>query len=353
MNIVSIVGARPQFIKASPVSQCLRRAGHMEYLVHTGQHYDAYMSDIFFRDLDIPKPYINLNIGSNTHARQTASMLIEIENILVSIKPDIVLIYGDTNSTLAGALAAVKLNIPLAHVEAGLRSFNKLMPEEYNRIVADHLSSFLFCPSHTAIQNLSNEGINEGVHFTGDVMYDALLQNIKTSEKKSDIIKRLSLKKNQYILATVHRSENTDNKKRLTSIFNALEKIAQNLYPVVLPLHPRTKKFIQQYKLSISNISLIDPVSYIDMLILEKESRVILTDSGGIQKEAYWLRVPCITLRDETEWIETVTSNWNFLAGANADIIYETAKDKKNGNENSYVYGDANASEKITQLISA
>jgi len=351
MNIISIVGARPQFIKASPVSKCLRRSGHNEFLVHTGQHYDTFMSDIFFRDLDIPKPYINLNIGSNTHGRQTASMLMEIEDILISKKPDIVLIYGDTNSTLAGALASVKLHIPLAHVEAGLRSFNKLMPEEHNRIVADHLSNILFCPSQTAVQNLSNEGIKNGVHLTGDVMYDALLQNLETSKKRSDILNRLSLKKKKYMLATVHRAENTDNKKRLTSIFHALENISQNLYPVVLPLHPRTKKLLQKYQITISKISIIDPVSYLDMLLLEKESRMILTDSGGVQKEAYWVRVPCITMRDETEWIETVDSNWNLIAGANSDIIYEAAKNEMAGNENSYEYGDANASDKINTII--
>jgi len=351
MNVISIVGARPQFIKAAPVSTCLRHSGHNELLIHTGQHYDRFMSDIFFKDLNIPKPYVNLNIGSNTHGRQTASMLIEIEKILISQQADIVLIYGDTNSTLAGALAAVKLNIPLAHVEAGLRSFNKQMPEEHNRIVADHLSNILLCPSQTAVQNLSNEGIKKGVHLTGDVMYDALRQNVNTSEKKSNILNRLSLKRKQYVLATVHRAENTDNKERLIAIFNALERIAHNLYPVILPLHPRTKKKLQQYNVSISKISITNPVSYIDMLLLEKESRIILTDSGGIQKEAYWLRVPCITLRDETEWIETVYSNWNFLVGANSDLIFETAKNEKTGNENSYEYGDAQASVEIARIL--
>jgi len=351
MKIISIVGARPQFIKAAPVSKCLRRSGHNEFLVHTGQHYDNFMSDIFFKDLNIPKPDINLNIGSSSHGRQTAGMIINIEEILISEKPDIVLIYGDTNSTLAGALASVKLNIPIAHVEAGLRSFNKQMPEEHNRIVADHLSSLLFCPSQTAIKNLLNEGINSGVHFTGDVMYDALLQHIEISEKKSDIMNRLSLKKKEYILATVHRAENTDNKKRLAAIFNALEKIAHDLYPVLLPLHPRTKKMLQHYQFSLSKITVIDPLSYLDMLLLEKESRVILTDSGGIQKEAYWLRTPCITLRDETEWVETIESGWNVLTGSDPKKIVESVQNIAKGLECSYEYGDAKSSEKIVKIV--
>lgn len=268
LKVVTIVGARPQFIKAAPVSRALRKAGHIEYLVHTGQHYDDNMSAIFFRDLELPEPDINLEVGSGSHSKQTGKMLIRLEEVLLQEKPDWVLTYGDTNSTLAGALASVKLHIPVAHIEAGLRSFNRKMAEEHNRIVADHLSDLLLCPTQVAVNNLEREGITQGVHIIGDVMYDSILYNSQLAEEHSHIVDQLKLQPENYVLATVHRAENTDAPERLKSIFMALEQIAQDGLPVILPLHPRTRKKLDALAISTSHLQLLAPVSYLDMLLL-------------------------------------------------------------------------------------
>jgi UDP-N-acetylglucosamine 2-epimerase len=284
------------------------------------------MSDVFFRDLEIPTPDYNLGIGSGMHGQQTGAMLKDIEEVLNRERPDVALLYGDTNSTLAGALAAAKLHIPVAHIEAGLRSFNRLMPEEINRVVTDHISSLLFCPTKTAIDNLAHEGVTKGVSLVGDVMYDALSRNLQLVKERSSILEKLKLVPREYFLTTVHRAENTD-AEHLTAIFGALIELANSGKEVVLPLHPRTRKILDQYGLSLNcpGMLIIEPIPYIDMLALEHNATAILTDSGGVQKEAFWLSVPCITLRDETEWVETVQSGWNVLAGANKKKICEYA----------------------------
>ncbi len=331
MKIVSIVGARPQFIKLAPLSTELRKKGINEIILHTGQHYDDNMNEIFFKELEISEPDYNLGIGSGFHGEQTGRMLMGIEKILIKEKPDLVIVYGDTNSTLAGALATSKLHIPLAHVEAGLRSFNKKMPEEINRIVADHLSDILFCPTETAVENLKNEGILKGVYLVGDIMFDALMHFLKLSQEKSRILEELNLTPKSYLLLTIHRAENTDNVERLKSILSALGESGKN---IIFPIHPRTKNRIREFGLEnylTSNIRVIAPVGYLDMLELEKNAYAILTDSGGVQKEAFWLKVPCITLREETEWVETVKYKWNILVGANKDKILEALDNIREG----------------------
>ncbi len=325
MKIVTVLGARPQFIKASAVSRVMRDdySGKIqEVLIHTGQHYDDNMSKIFFDDLEIPHPQYNLEISANQHGAMTGRMLEGIEKVLLQEKPDWVLIYGDTNSTLAGALAASKLHIPIAHVEAGLRSFNKKMPEEINRILTDHVSSLLFCPTETAVHNLQAEGIQQGVHNVGDVMYDIALFYRHRAREQSTVMETLGLMHGGFALATCHRAENTDDPKRLEAILAALADISKPL-PVVLPLHPRTRKLIAEYGLSHHLESLIvsDPLSFLDMMALEQAAKVIITDSGGVQKEAFFYGVPCITLRNETEWVETVDSGWNQLVGASSHSI--------------------------------
>jgi UDP-N-acetylglucosamine 2-epimerase len=275
-----------------------------------------------------------------------------VEEVLISQKPDLVMVYGDTNSTLAGALAAVKLLIPLAHVEAGLRSFNREMPVEHNRVISDHLSTLLFCPTQTAVKNLEHEGISKEVHRVGDVMYDSVLFNIHLAEKRSNILKQCDLEPKQYALATVHRAENTDDHEGLRSIFHALESIAKDGLPVILPLHPRTRNKISDLNLSYNNLQLMDPVSYLDMLVLEKQAKVILTDSGGVQKEAYWLKVPCITLRNETEWLETVELGWNVIVGSDPTNIIGAVEQVLPGSSHQNVYGDGVAAEKIVDVLS-
>lgn len=357
LNITTIVGARPQFIKAAPVSRALQNAGHREYLVHTGQHYDHGMSKVFFEELNIPEPDVNLGVGSGSHAVQTGNILVGIEEVLMSQRPDWVLVYGDTNSTLAGALAAVKLHIPVAHIESGLRSFNREMPEEINRVITDRVSNLLFCPTETAVENLEKEGITKGVHNVGDVMYDSVLYNIELAEQQSKIMDNLNLSPRSYALATLHRPENTDNADRLKSVCNALEKISRNGTNVILPIHPRTKKSLELNHSSIlnnqSSIKIADPVPYLDMLLLEKNAKVILTDSGGMQKEAYWFRVPCVTMRNETEWLETVDSGWNTLVGADPDHIIDAAESANSGSKEADIYGSGKASEHIADIISA
>jgi UDP-GlcNAc3NAcA epimerase len=324
MKIASIVGARPQFIKASSVSKALRQSKLQEFMIHTGQHYDYEMSRVFFNEMELPEPDLNLEVGSGSHGKQTGEMLIQIEKILMAEKPDCVLVYGDTNSTLAGALAAVKLHIPVAHVEAGLRSFNRKMPEEHNRVLTDHMSDFLFCPTKTSVNNLKNEGITQEVHLVGDVMYDSILHHIKLAENKSDVLDRLKLEPKCYALATVHRAENTDDPDRLKNIIETLELINQET-KVIFPLHPRTKKYLKNPELKSQHLTLkfINPVPYLDMLLLEKNANMILTDSGGLQKEAYWFNIPCITLRDETEWVELVEYGVNTVVGNDRESIYQ------------------------------
>lgn len=353
MRIVSVIGARPQFVKAAPVSRALRRAGHAEFLVHTGQHYDPNMSDLFFEELDIPRADANLSVGSGLHGAQTGAMLARIEEILIREKPERVLVYGDTNSTLAGALAAAKLHIAVAHVEAGLRSFNRAMPEELNRIVADHLSDILLCPSQTAIGNLKAEGITKGVYPVGDVMYDAVVQFSERAKQHSLIIKKLGLEPKGYLLATVHRAENTDDPVRLQKIFAAFSEIEE---PVIFPIHPRTRKLLREQARGESalanNVRVIDAVGYLDMLMLERHARMILTDSGGVQKEAYWLGVPCVTLREETEWVETIETGWNMLVGAETQRIVEAVKNMQPLEESRLpLYGDGLVAERCVRVL--
>ncbi len=354
MKVVSIVGARPQFIKAAPVSRLLRQE-HTEVLVHTGQHYDANMSAVFFEELNLPPPEYHLGVGSGSHATQTGTMLMRIEEVLIEEKPDWVLVYGDTNSTLAGALAAAKLHLKVAHVEAGLRSFNRTMPEEINRIIADHLSTLLFCPSQTAVRNLAAEGITQGVYPVGDVMMDALNLAIEAANRRSTILEALNLTEKGYLLATVHRAENTDDPARLLNILTALQQIDE---PVVFPIHPRTRKVIEEnhwmpldQPIEDCNLKMIDPVGYLDMIQLEKSARMILTDSGGVQKEAYWLGVPCITLRQETEWVETVEAGWNVLVGSETQAIVEAVKSLHPPMHRPLLYGDGKAAKRIIVLL--
>ena len=312
-RIATILGARPQFIKAAAVSRALAKAPNLEEaLIHTGQHFDANMSDVFFQELELPKPQFNLDIHGGGHGAMTGRMLEAIEATLLTIAPQAVLIYGDTNSTLAGALAAAKLHIPVFHVEAGLRSFNRRMPEEINRVVADHLSALLFCPTQRSVDNLASEGIGTGVHFVGDVMYDAVLHAKAAALGRDGLLQSLGVKSGHYSLATIHRAENTDSEPRFREILNYLLSFAST-QPLVLPVHPRTRAVLQRYAIALDGIRLIDPVSYSDMHRLLAGATAVLTDSGGVQKEAYFHRVPCVTLRDETEWVETIDAGWNRL----------------------------------------
>jgi len=358
MKIVTVVGARPQFIKAAAVSRVIREDYSTkieEVLVHTGQHYDDNMSKVFFEELDIPEPIYNLEISGGQHGAMTGRMLEAVERVLLKEKPDWLLIYGDTNSTLAGALAAAKLHIPVAHVEAGLRSFNMRMPEEVNRILADRISSLLFCPTQTAVNNLLAEGVSQGVHNVGDVMYDVALFYSERARQQSTILQTLGLTQGAFALATCHRAENTDDSKRLGEILSALANVAKTL-PVVLPLHPRTRKLIGDYGLSrhLSTLSVTAPLSYLDMVALEQAARVILTDSGGVQKEAFFYGIPCITMRDETEWVETVDLGWNRLTGADEAAILSAVKDAHTEALHPLVYGDGTAAERIvTELLGA
>jgi UDP-N-acetylglucosamine 2-epimerase (non-hydrolysing) len=349
--IVSIVGARPQFIKCAPVSKKIREFFD-EILVHTGQHYDENMSDVFFSELGIPNPDYNLQIGSGSHGEQTGKMLEAIEKILLDIEPDLVLVYGDTNSTIAGALAASKLHIPVAHVEAGLRSFDRMMPEEVNRVLTDHISDLLFCPTRISGNNLEKEGITKGVFITGDVMVDALFMALPIARKTSDILREIGFSSGTYYLATIHRPSNTDNDANLHAILNAFSMLP---YPVIFPVHPRTKKCLKLFNIKMNffkNIFFINPQPYLDMVRLLDGSRLVLTDSGGVQKEAYILKKPCVTLRDTTEWVETIEEGWNILAGANMDDIIRNVRflDGYSG-KHQQCYGDGNASKEIEKRI--
>jgi UDP-GlcNAc3NAcA epimerase len=359
MKIVTVVGARPQFIKAAALSRVIggQYAGQIEeVLVHTGQHYDENMSGVFFQELGIPKPRYNLEISGGHHGAMTGRMLEAVENVLLAERPDWLLIYGDTNSTLAGALAAAKLHIPLAHVEAGLRSFNMRMPEEVNRILSDRVSNLLFCPTDIAVRNLAAEGITQGVHNVGDVMYDVALFYRDKARQQSTILRRLGLAEGKFALATCHRAENTDSHARLEAILAGLAAVAENM-PVVIPLHPRTRKLIEERRLSalLDSLLVVEPLSFLDMVALEQAARLILTDSGGVQKEAFFYQVPCVTIREETEWLETVESGWNRLVGADPSLISSAAKEViEVGQDRKKVkpYGSGNAAENIlTQLV--
>jgi len=348
MKLLHIVGARPQFIKAAMVSKAWAGRGS-EFFIHTGQHYDDNMSRLFFDELNLKEPDVNLEIGSGPHAQQTAQMLSGIGDILGQENPDSVLIYGDTNSTLAGAVAAAKENIPLAHVEAGLRSYNRRMPEEINRVVSDHISDFLFCPTSQAIQNLEREGISHGVHLVGDVMADSLKFFSEEARKRSDVLDSLGLDPKTFALVTLHRSGNVDNKQKLTSI---LKELAQIDFKLVFPVHPRTAKMAMEFGLDFpENIQVIEPVGYLDMIMLEENAECILTDSGGIQKEAYLLGVRCITIRDETEWVETVKAGWNCLVGAESGLIARRFNDFHPHLDRPYIFGDGHASDKIIEVL--
>ncbi|HET9496013.1 MAG TPA: UDP-N-acetylglucosamine 2-epimerase (non-hydrolyzing) [Chloroflexia bacterium] len=350
MKMLSIVGARPQFVKAAPVGRALDRAGITEVLLHTGQHYDPEMSGVFFKELGIRHPHYNLEVGSGSHAAQTAAMLVGIEEVLLKEHPAFVLIYGDTNSTLAGAIAASKLHIPVAHVEAGLRSFNRAMPEEINRVVADALSTLLFAPTDVAARNLKREGMSDGVHIVGDVMYDAVLWAAeRVGSGAPEIVTRLGLTPGEYLLATVHRASNTDDPANLAAIAAALSSAGET---VVFPVHPRTRKAIATSGIVMGgNVMGIEPVSYLDMIALEKHARAILTDSGGVQKEALWLGVPCVTLRDETEWVETVELGWNALAGTDTASILAALRRPPPHGAPPQPYGDGHAAERIAEIL--
>ncbi|MDJ0772104.1 MAG: UDP-N-acetylglucosamine 2-epimerase (non-hydrolyzing) [Mastigocoleus sp. MO_167.B18] len=360
MKIITIVGARPQFIKAAVVSRKLQSTPNVqEVLVHTGQHYDGNMSDVFFQELDIQPPDYHLGIGSYSHGAQTGKMLEAIEQVILQEKPDWVIVYGDTNSTLAGAIAAVKLHIPVAHVEAGLRSFNRRMPEEINRVLTDHSSDLLFAPTNAAVKNLHAEGISEEkVHLVGDVMYDAALYYRAKAAQNSSILDRQKLTPQSYILATIHRAENTDYSSRLQAIFGGLVAVAEKI-PVVLPLHPRTRSALSREGLLndvTRSLRLIEPVGYLDMVMLEKNAKLVATDSGGVQKEAFFHRVPCITLREETEWVELVESGWNQLLPpvstvAVTNIILNSLTSKSNKEETVGLYGGGLAGEEIVKQL--
>ena len=366
MKIVTIIGARPQFIKAAPVSRAIAEHNHLtEIIIHTGQHFDADMSDVFFIELNIPKPDYNLGINSASHGAMTGRMLEKIEEILIKEKADWVLVYGDTNSTLAGALAAVKLHIPIAHVEAGLRSFNREMPEEHNRVLTDHCADILFCPTQNAVDNLQAEGIinldnttphssrlTPHVHLVGDTMYDAVLQFSEIARRQSTILEDLKIKPKEYLLATVHRPSNTDIPENLQNIISAFLEINE---PIIFPVHPRTKKILESFSPSLltpySSLKMIPPVGYLDMLTLEQNAKAILTDSGGMQKEAYFFGVPCVTLRSETEWVETVEAGWNVVVGADGTRIVDAVRSFKTDKPRPELYGDGQTAEKIVQKL--
>lgn len=376
LKFITIVGARPQFIKAAAISRVIKSeyAGQVqEIIIHTGQHYDHNMSDVFFDELEITKPQYKLNIGSASHGAQTGDMIKAIEEVLVIEKPDFVILYGDTNSTLAGAIAASKIHIPVAHIEAGLRSFSKAMPEEINRILTDHVSTLLFSPTSTGYKNLINEGFkddilgkvdanNPQIYHCGDVMYDNSLYFSELAEKKVDIMKKLGLKENKFILSTIHRNNNTDIPERLTSIFSALNTISEvNKKTIVLPLHPRTAKLLEQNigkdlfeKVSNNeNLKIIESVSFLEMTLLESKASLIITDSGGVQKESYFFKKPCIVLRAETEWVELLSNGNCLLADADEQKILSAYTHLKQNFKDDFppVFGDGKAGSFIVSEI--
>lgn len=349
MKIATIVGARPQFIKAATVSRVIKnRPDVQELIIHTGQHYDPNMSDVFFDELNIPQPDVNLEVGSGTHAQQTAKMLEGIEQILLRENPDWVLVYGDTNSTVAGALAAAKLNIRIAHVEAGLRSFNRRMPEEINRIATDHISDYLFAPTQNAINLLGKEGLAGKAVFTGDVMYDSILHYKDLAAQRYTLHSIVDALPDKYYLATVHRQENTDSIRNLQTIFLAFSELD---FPVIIPLHPRTLKVMDEITHR-SNVKIITPVGYLEMITLLANCKKVLTDSGGLQKEAFFMDKPCLTLREETEWIETLEDGWNHIVGADRAKILEAIGSHPTA-PRKHFFGDGKAAEKIVDFMIA
>jgi len=347
MKVVSVIGARPQFVKAATISRTIKsHRGIREILLHTGQHYDDNMSKLFFDELDIPEPDYNLEVGSGTHAEQTGRMMMGIEKVLLMEKPDWTLLYGDTNSTVAAALAATKLHVPVAHVEAGLRSFNRMMPEEINRIVTDRISDLLFAPTQTAVANLRNEGLEEITRFTGDVMYDSVRYYRQIIAKNPEKYAIPGLPQ-EFLLATIHRAENTDHTENMKNILLAFDQLS---LPVILPVHPRTRKILSSFPIP-KNLLLIDPVGYLNMLSLTLNARKVLTDSGGLQKEAYFLGTPCITLRTETEWVETLHDGWNTVTATNPERILDAVSLPLPKRPQSQAFGDGNASEIILGLF--
>ena len=348
MKIVSVVGARPEFIQAAPVSRALRPA-HQELLLHTGQHYDYLMSQTFFDELGIPAPDYNLEVGSGSHGQQTAEILSRMDEVLLKESPDLVIVRGDTNSTLAGALAASKLRIPVAHIEAGERSFDRRMPEEINRLVSDCLAGLHFCASQAAVERLAAEGFRDSVHWVGDVMLDAMLQNQPLARRKSDALQRFGLKQGAYALMTIHRAANTDEPARLRQIVDALNRVEET---VVFPAHPRTRKALDQIQARFEpHVKLIEPVGYFDILILEENARLIATDSGGVQREAYFLGIPCLTLREETEWVETVQAGWNRLVGVEPERVLEAWFHFAPPAERPPIFGNGTAAQRIADIL--
>jgi UDP-N-acetylglucosamine 2-epimerase len=349
MKVMTVVGARPQFIKAAPVSRVLRRQ-HEEFLLHTGQHYDDEMSDLFFRQLQIPAPDQNLEVGSGRHGAQTGAMLAGIESVAIDQRPDWLIVYGDTNSTLAAALVGAKLNIPVAHVEAGLRSFDRRMPEEVNRVVADHVATLLLCPTETAVRNLEREGITSGASMVGDVMFDAFQQNVQVAQKSSGILVDLGLEPNGYHLLTVHRAENVDQPDLLEAI---LRGVADSGRRVIFPVHPRTRAVLKSTAMKVpGNVTLIDPIGYLEILVLEENAEAIVTDSGGVQKEAYFAGRPCITLRTTTEWTETVEAGWNVLVGTDSAAIARAMRGFRPEGPRPELFGDGHAAERVVEALS-
>lgn len=376
IKLVTIIGARPQIIKASALSRAIRNhfsEDIQEIIVHTGQHYDENMSNVFFEEMEIPKPQYNLQVGSCSHGKQTAMMIQGIEELLLKEKPDFIVLYGDTNSTLAGAIAASKIHIPIVHIEAGLRSFNKSMPEEINRIMCDHASTLLFSPTQTGFKNLIAEGFNPknkapfnadnpGIYHCGDVMYDNSLYFADLAENNSSILKKLNIDPQEYLLGTIHRDNNTDIPIRFNAIFNALDQISRaHKIPIVLPLHPRTSKLLEKnlvsatYESVVANpfIKIIPAVSFFDMVVLEKNARLILTDSGGVQKEAYFYQKPCIILRSETEWKEIIEQGAGIVSDANEENIIHAFDHFSNTKKIKFppIFGDGKAAEFICKEI--
>jgi len=348
MRVLTVVGARPQFVKASMLSKALKKKGIEETLVHSGQHYDKKISQVFFDELGIPQPSINLGVGSASHSMQTGTIMVRLDAFLQSIHEiSCLLVYGDTNTTLAGALVAAKKNIPLVHVEAGLRSFNPVMPEEINRVITDRLSSLLFCPTQTSIDNLRREGIQGGVFLAGDVMYDATIHFAKIARKGRENTSINPFGSGQYYLTTIHRPSNTDNLERLLKILDALNELD---YPILFPAHPRTKVKIDQIRIP-PRIKIIEPASYLQMLMMIQEAKAVITDSGGIQKESYWLRKPCVTLRTETEWLETLEGGWNKLVGSDVHLIHKFLREVPPSNFPQVPLGKPNESTIASDLI--
>tara|TARA_B100000579_G_C22800106_1_gene839279 strand:- start:617 stop:1702 length:1086 start_codon:yes stop_codon:yes gene_type:complete len=353
IRILTVVGARPQFIKAATISRFLKKRKNkiIETIIHTGQHYDKEMSLNFFKELDIPRPHVNLNVGSGTHAYQTGEIIKRLEKHIKKLKPDLVLVYGDTNTTLAASIASSKFSCKLAHIEAGIRSFDNSMPEEINRIATDRLSDFLFCPTRSAVHNLRLEGRSKNVVFVGDVMRDSYLYNVNKIKDKNFYSKKFN---NNYILSTIHREANTNNIKNLKNIFSVLKKISKKIQ-VIIPLHPRTRKIIKKAKFKLGNIKILKPVPYLEMLNILKNASVLITDSGGLQKEAYFSKVPCITVRENTEWIETLSRGWNTVSPPNfpirfyKNILHAIKFNKKNKHEN--FFGDGKSAEKIIDFL--